>query len=116
MGTVLGVVTVQGEVPADGLQLSLFNPMTGRGARSKTEKDGSFRMNRPLPVGNYKMLIDQMVPEEPEPDNKPDSNKMQIDSAYANDQTTPLEFEVVRGENTLQIDLKGPSARKSSSR
>ncbi|HWL09610.1 MAG TPA: carboxypeptidase-like regulatory domain-containing protein [Planctomicrobium sp.] len=116
MGIVLGVVTVQGKVPSDGLRLSFFNPMTGHGANGRTDQDGSFRIRRPLPVGNYKLLVDRMIPDDPEPRDNGDLAELKIDNAYANDLTTPLAFDVTGGENQLEIDLQGPAAKKSSRR
>ncbi len=115
VGTVQGTVVVDGSAPSERLRLSFYNSMTGKGATGRTAENGEFQLERPLPVGTYKIIVDRLQLDESESGGGSLAS-MNIDNAYANDETTPLSLEVVEGENRYEITLQPPTKKGAARR
>ncbi|WP_437192743.1 carboxypeptidase-like regulatory domain-containing protein [Planctomicrobium sp. SH527] len=115
MGTVQGTVTVAGQAPAERLRIAFYDSMTGKGGTGRTEPDGQFQVERPLPVGTYKVIVDRLMLNESDPA-EGSLASLKIDNAYANDVSTPLSLEVEEGKNKYEITLQPPQPKKSKAR
>jgi hypothetical protein len=132
-GSVTGKVTFNGE-PMPGGTVS-FLPVKGTGGGNATidPKDGSYHMDK-LPVGKVKVAVlpaqepklpkgvkgigppkDTPLPEEAKGAfnlGKGGGKYVPVPKEYTDPETSKLEVEVKPGQNTYNIDLKGPAPIK----
>lgn len=115
VGTVQGTVTVAGQAPSERLRLSFYDSMTGKGGTGRTDPKGTFDLDRPLPVGSYKVMVDRLTLNESE-SAEGTLASLNIDPAYASDASTPLSLDVAEGKNKYEIALQPPQPKKSKAR
>jgi hypothetical protein len=108
VGEVSGKVTYEGKAVAEG-RITFQSP-TGAADEALLKKDGSYTLNAPLPVGDYKVTVNPLIvrrqvegkgPEVGEEKPAPD-----IPPKYRTIGTTDLKATVKEGLNRLDFDMK----------
>lgn len=103
VGEVMGKVAVEGEALEEGY-VNFEDPARGIGMSAEI-KNGAYRFPNPIDVGQYKVYIQplSMAPTAVSPTGPP-KGPIPIQYLYAG--SSPLEADVVAGQNTIDFDLK----------
>lgn len=107
-GSVSGRVTFQGQPVTSGV-VNLMSKTLGAGASAPLGEDGKYRLNDPLEVGDYKVMITPPPPAPPRPEDgppKPRPTASDIPNKYRTEATTDLTATVKAGSNTFDFDMK----------
>jgi len=98
-GIVAGAVTFEGTPFSEG-QVDFFSSSTGDGAMVPLAADGTFAIDTPLRVGEYKVSVrpPSVIPGQPYPESR-------IPKKYQRPSTSGLTVIVEKGKNTCQFDL-----------
>jgi len=109
VGEVKGTVTFEGKAVSEG-RVSFLDQKAGTGDEALLKSDGSFAIEKPLPVGDYKITIEPLIVrkqvdgkgpevgvEKPAPD---------IPEKYRRIGTTELSATVVEGKNEVILKMK----------
>ena len=110
MGTVRGKVTFRGKPVTEGT-ISFVNPNGGTSGESPLGPDGSYDLQRPLPVGEYVVMVNPLIhmvdtspgKTPPSPEEKPAPN---IPEKYRRQTVSPFRADVKKGPNTFDYDMK----------
>jgi hypothetical protein len=109
VGAVTGKVTFEGKTVAEGL-VSFMDPLAGTGDEAPLQPDGAFSIRKPLPTGEYKVVVMPLVVQQqvdgkgPEVGvEKPAPN---IPEKYRTIGTTELRATVKEGQNNFQFNMK----------
>ena len=109
VGEVKGTVTFEGKAVTEG-RVSFLDQKAGTGDEALLKSDGSFAIEKPLPVGDYKITIEPLIVrkqvdgkgpevgvEKPAPD---------IPEKYRRIGTTDLSASVAEGKNQVNLKMK----------
>lgn len=105
IGNVSGSVKLDGQPLNEQAKVVIHfqNETTGQGNGAFLNPDGSFKVNS-LEVGNYMIAITADIVPAMEPDD-PLPVKTNIPERYSDCYTSDLKFNVLKGENTFDIEL-----------
>jgi hypothetical protein len=109
MGQVAGKVTFQGKPVSQG-RVSFQNPATGASDEALLNNDGTFAVESPLPVGEYKVMVMPLVVREKADPRGPvvgvERPAPDIPEKYRTIGTTDLKATVKEGKNDIPLEMK----------
>lgn len=111
---VSGIVTLDGEPVGPGIVV--FSPVnSSKPATGSVESDGTYLLNTNresgLSPGRYQVSLSvREVPQNMQRGDRPPPGKLLIPDKYESTATSGLEFEVVPGDNTIDIKLTSSAA------
>lgn len=107
-GTVKGTVSLDGGPLTQG-QVNFASSTTGGSAYGELQQDGSYELNGPIPVGDYKVYISRpdLGDTPPSEDGNPELNKpmKEVPEKFQSEATTDKTASVKKGLNTFDFDL-----------
>lgn len=104
-GAVAGSVTCNGAVVMSG-NVNLVST-TGAAAMAKITEAGTFKVDGPLPAGEYRVYLSAPVPEPLPPGTKPPKMmKFEVPAKFTDPATTKVTVTVKPGANDLPIEFK----------
>jgi len=108
-GEVAGRVTFEGKPVGDGL-VFFMNSDAGAGDEAALNKDGTFAIKTPLPVGEYKVSVFPRVErkqvERRGPEVGVERQAVDIPQRYRTIGTTDLKATVKEGKNEINLEMK----------
>ncbi|WP_437229077.1 carboxypeptidase-like regulatory domain-containing protein [Planctomicrobium sp. SH661] len=103
-GLVSGNVTFAGKPLATG-RVNFISEALGAGASGTLNADGSYTLEGPIPVGDYRAYVTFNIP--PSKVGTPEGNVLKaVPKKYQAMETSGLEFQVKEGKNQLLLELK----------
>ena len=122
MGAIYGKLTLNGEVQPEGTKVIFMHPTNGHAGFGLTDASGNYRIEwrkegnsfDGLPVGNYQVMIvpaDSVDVEDLSADEMLDGGasteklKSVIPAKYMRAATSGLEYDIVEGENIVDLEL-----------
>lgn len=101
-----GRVTFQGNAVAED-HIVFYAPATGTGASAVLDEDGAYRIEEPVPPGDYIVTIVALAPPPGMgPVKTPPPKPGDVPRKYRQEKTTDLRPKVTPGKNRLDFDLK----------
>jgi hypothetical protein len=108
VGQVSGKVTFKGKPVGEGL-VTFMNPEAGTGDEAPLNKDGTYTLATPLPVGDYKVMVLPLVVQQQVDGKGPEVGVEKpapdIPGKYRTIGTTALKATVKEGKNDLDFDM-----------
>lgn len=104
MGTVAGKVTLKGK-PVTDCRINFTSPKSGVGVGADLKEDGSYTMEGPVPVGDYKVFITPPLDFTPAKAQEK-SGLDAVPAKYRDEANSGLTAKVKEGESEINFDLK----------
>ncbi len=107
-GSVKGKVTLDDAPYSAEASVVFMSTETGQAGSANIGSDGTFSLEKPLPVGAYVVFIGnksssvEVDAEAPTPE-KPDEA---LPAKYRNEATTDIKIDIVEGDNDVTVPLK----------
>ncbi len=99
-GTVQGKVTLNGAPYTNTEVAVVFLSLdSGQAGSADIQSDGTFRIETPLPVGTYTVLLGPKVGEDTAEAPTPETNDQAVPEKYWNEASSDISIEVVEGKN-----------------
>lgn len=121
IGSVSGKLTMDGETLPKGTKVIFMHPLEGHAGFSFTDSEGNYAIEwrregktfDGLPVGNYQVMlvpagtvdIDDMTADEMLAGGPPPAPKMTFPQRFTRGATSGLVFDIVEGENKIDIKI-----------
>ena len=112
MGTVSGKLTIGGEAPKEPTRVTFVNNSIGQGAGATVGNDGSYSLETPLPLAEYKAFVSKVLGDTGGPVSTAKEMLTTVPKPYRNEDTTPLKFQVKEGANEINIEIPGVEGAK----
>ncbi|MCR9118882.1 MAG: carboxypeptidase regulatory-like domain-containing protein [bacterium] len=107
-GEVEGVVTFKGK-PVSTASIIFLDLTSGQAGNANLQDDGSFKLSKPLLVGEYKVYFAPKTVEDADPFAEPEGVSMSGDGSipaeYWNEASTTISRAVEQGENKYEIEV-----------
>lgn len=104
-GTLTGTVSFNGSTVHSG-NVNLIST-AGDGAMAKIDENGTFKIDSPLPAGDYRVYLSPPVPEPLPPGQKPPKvPKFEVPAKFTDVATTKMTVTVKPGPNEVPLEFK----------
>ena len=106
-GTVKGKVTLDGQ-PYSDAAVAFISLDTGQAGVAQVNPDGTFQLETPLPVGNYKVYLEPPATDAQASAEQPTPVAMDktVPEKYWNEASTDISVDITEGENDVTVELK----------
>ena len=111
MGTVAGKLTIGDAPPKDEARVTFINNSIGQGAGATIQSDGSYSLDTPLPLAEYKVFVSKVVKDSASISTAAE-NLTSVPKPYRSEETSPLKYTIKEGKNEINIEIPAVTAAK----
>lgn len=104
-GTVSGRLTIGGAPPTEPVRVNFINSLIGDGAGAVTNADGTYKLDRPLRLGDYTVYLEKVVGSSGETVSTQQETLTIVLPEYLSEVTSPIKEIVQAGANVINLKL-----------
>lgn len=112
MGTVAGKVMIGAAAPQEPTRVTFINNSIGQGAGATVQADGSYALDMPLPLAEYRVFVSKVLSDTGGPVSTAKELLMSVPKEFRSEETSPLKFTIKEGKNEINVEIPAASPSK----
>ena len=104
-GTVKGKVTIGGAAPKDTIRVNFINSLIGQGGGANAAADGSYTLDQPIRVGEYKVYFEKVIDSSKGPVSAQQEMLNSVPKEFRSESSTTMTQTVNEGSNVINLEL-----------